>query len=76
MNHAAYAYSLPDLKFLGGSDVGADPDWITFSPDSKTAFVASAGSDSVSIVDAATMKQVGKIPVGKVPKRNSTAVLK
>lgn len=56
--------------------VGHDPDWITFSPDSKTAYVASAGTNSVSVVDAAQKKQIATIPVGKVPKRNSTAMLK
>jgi YVTN family beta-propeller protein len=76
LNSHVYVYSLPDLKMIGDIEVGHDPDWITFTPDSKTAFVASAGTDSVSIVDAATMKQVGKIPVGKLPKRNSTAMLK
>jgi YVTN family beta-propeller protein len=69
-------YSLPDLKMTADIEVGHDPDWITFSPDSKTAYVASAGTDSISVVDAATKTQVGKISVGKVPKRNSTAVLK
>lgn len=76
LNSHVYVYSIPDLKMVGDIEVGHDPDWITFSPDSKTAYVASAGSDSVSVVDAGTMKQVGKIAVGKVPKRNSTAVLK
>jgi YVTN family beta-propeller protein len=76
LNGHVYVYSLPDLKMTADIEVGHDPDWITFSPDSKTAYVASAGTDSISVVDAATKTQVGKISVGKVPKRNSTAVLK
>ena len=76
LNSHVYAYSLPDLKLIADIEVGHDPDWITFSPDSKTAYVASAGSDSVSVVDAVQKKMVAKIPVGKVPKRNNTANLK
>jgi YVTN family beta-propeller protein len=74
-NSALYAYSLPDLKLLGGADVGAAPDWVTLTPDSKTAYVANAGSNSVSVVDLKTMKEVTRIPVGQVPKRNATAML-
>jgi YVTN family beta-propeller protein len=76
LNHAAYAYSLPDLKYLGGSDVGADPDWITFSPDSKLVYVACADANAVSVIDAKTIKEVARIPVGESPKRNITVMLK
>ena len=62
MNHAAYAYSLPDLKYLGGVDVGSDPDWVTFSSDSKTVYVACAESDNVSAIDVASIKEVARIP--------------
>lgn len=73
VNSAVYAYSLPDLKLLGGVQVGHHPDWLTFTPDSKTVYVANAGSNSVSAVDIATRKEVARIPVGQVPKRNITA---
>jgi len=73
-NSALYAYSLPDLKVLGGADVGKAPDWVTLTPDGKTAYVANAASNSVSVVDIKTMKEVTRIPVGEVPKRNITAV--
>jgi len=76
LNSHVYIYSLPDLKLTGDIKVGADPDWITFTPDSKMAYVASAGTDSVSVVDVAAKKQVASIPVGKTPKRNNTAMLK
>jgi YVTN family beta-propeller protein len=76
MNHAAYAYSLPDLKYLGGVDVGSDPDWVTFSSDSKTVYVACAESDNVSAIDVASIKEVARIPVGQSPKRNTTVILK
>jgi YVTN family beta-propeller protein len=75
VNHAVYAYSLPDLKLLGGVEVGHHPDWLTFTPDSRTVYVANAGSNSVSAVDIASMKEVARIPVGQVPKRNITAIV-
>jgi YVTN family beta-propeller protein len=76
LNGHVYMYSVPDLKLVGDVEVGHDPDWITFSPDSKTAYVASAGTNSISVVDIAQKKMVSSIPVGRVPKRNSTANLK
>ena len=75
LNSALYMYSLPDLKLLGGADVGNAPDWVTLTPDGKSAYVANAGANSVSVVDIKSMKEVTRIPVGQVPKRNITAVL-
>jgi YVTN family beta-propeller protein len=75
MNSYVYGYSLPDLRLLGGVHVGDHPDWLTFTPDSKRIYVANAGSNSVSVVDIATMKEVKRIAVGQVPKRNITAIL-
>jgi YVTN family beta-propeller protein len=60
---------------LGGADVGAAPDWVTLTPDSKTAYVANAGSNSVSVIDIKSLKEVTRIPVGQAPKRNMTAML-
>ena len=57
------------------SKVGHHPDWVTLTPDGKRAYVANAGSNSVSVVDIATHKELTQIPVGQVPKRNITAVL-
>jgi YVTN family beta-propeller protein len=48
---------------------------VTLTPDSKSAYVANAGSNDVSVVDLATLKEVTRIPVGQVPKRNITALL-
>jgi YVTN family beta-propeller protein len=75
VNHAIYAYSMPDLKLLGAVPVGHHPDWLTFSPDSRRVFVANAGSNSVSVVDVTTRKELSKVPVGQVPKRNTTALM-
>lgn len=74
VNHAVYAYSMPDVTLLGGVEVGHHPDWLTFTPDSKRVYVANAGSNSVSAVDIATRKEIGRVAVGQVPKRNITAV--
>src|SRR5262249_32831113 len=73
-NTRLYTYSLPDLKLLGEAKVGHHPDWLTFTPDSKFAYVANAGSNSVSVVDIAAHKELAQVPVGQVPKRNITAV--
>jgi len=75
MNTRIYEFSMPDLKLLGDCRVGHHPDWLTFTPDSKRVYVANAGSNSVSVIDTATRKEIMQIPVGQVPKRNTTAVL-
>lgn len=75
LNSSIYTYSIPDLKLLGSVEVGKSPDWVTLTPDGKTAYVANAASNSVSVVDLKAMREVMKIPVGQVPKRNVTAVL-
>ena len=52
-----------------------DPEWLTFTPDSKRVYVAAAGDNAVFVIDVKTMKEVARIPVGQVPKRNATAIL-
>ena len=75
MNTRMYQYSLPDLKLIGETKVGHHPDWVTLTPDGKRAYVANAGSNSVSVIDLAARKEITQIKVGQVPKRNITAVL-
>jgi YVTN family beta-propeller protein len=76
LNSALYAYSLPDLKLLGGADLsGKGAAWVTLTPDGKRAYVANAVTNDVSVVDIKTMKEVALIPVGFVPKRNTTGIL-
>lgn len=75
LNSSIYYYSLPDLKLIGSTGVGRSPDWVTLTPDGRTAYVANAASNSVSVVDIKSMKEIMRIPVGEVPKRNITAVL-
>jgi len=72
----AYIHSLPDLKEVGRVFVGQHPEWLTFTPDGHFVYVAAAGDDTVFVVDAATMKEVARVPVGRVPKRNATAILR
>jgi YVTN family beta-propeller protein len=49
--------------------------WLTLTPDGKTAYVANAVTNDVSAVDIKSMKEVARIPVGFVPKRNTTGAL-
>src|SRR5262249_4806431 len=85
--NAVFAYSLPDLKLLGdvalpevhpliGVPTGSVPEWITFAPDSKTVYVSNSAAGSVSVIDAATRTLTTVIPVGEVPKRINTLVLR
>jgi YVTN family beta-propeller protein len=84
--NAVFEYSLADLKLLGHAELpevkrqgkassGAVPEWITFTPDSKTVYVSNSGARSVSAIDAQTLKEIASIPVGEVPKRINTLVL-
>jgi YVTN family beta-propeller protein len=75
VNSAVYAYSLPDVKLLGGVHVGDHPDWLTITPDSKRVYVGNAGSNSTSAIDATTRREIAQIPVGQVPKRIITMVI-
>ena len=76
LNNALYAYSLPDLHLIGGADLGGKgASWVTLTPDGKTAYVAMAVTNDVSVVDINSLKEITRIPVGFVPKRNITALL-
>ncbi len=73
LNSALYAYSLPDLKILGGVELGGrGAGWLTISPDDKTAYVANEHTNNVSVVDIKSLKEVALIPVGFAPARNTT----
>ena len=84
--NAVFAYSLPDLKLMGHVSLpetpvpgkaprGGGPAWITFTPDSRTVYVSTCGTKSVSAIDVEAMKEVTRIPVGELPDRISTLVL-
>ncbi len=82
-----FAYSLPDSKLLGyvslpevqlpgGGARSGGPAWVTFTPDSKTVYVSTCGTKSVSAIDVKKMKEVTRIPVGEMPDRISTLELR
>ena len=76
LNNELYSYSLPDLKVVGGADLGGKgAAWVTLTPDGKTAYVAMAVTNDVSVVDIKSLKEIARIPVGYVPKRNTTGML-
>jgi YVTN family beta-propeller protein len=73
LNSTLYAYSLPDLKLLGGAALGGKgAGWLTISHDDKTAYVANEHTNNVSVVDIKSLKEVALIPVGYAPARNTT----
>jgi|GraSoiStandDraft_4_1057263.scaffolds.fasta_scaffold307236_1 YVTN family beta-propeller protein len=86
-NNAVFVYSLDDLKMVGqvalpalklpGHEaISAVANWVTFTPDSKTIYVSNAGSRSVTAIDVAAMKVKAVVPVGEVPKRINTLVIR
>ena len=75
-NARAYAYSLPDLKLIGGVDVGGLPDWVTFTPDSRQIYVATENTDSVVVIDVPSVREITRVKVGSAPKRNITVTMR
>jgi YVTN family beta-propeller protein len=71
-NSTLHAYSLPDLKLLGGAALGGKgANWVTISPDDKRAYVANPQTNDVSVVDIKPLKEVARVPVGFAPSRNT-----
>jgi YVTN family beta-propeller protein len=76
LNNMLYAYSLPDLRVIGSADLGGKgAAWVTLTPDGERAYVAMAVTNDVSVVDVKSLKEIARIPVGFVPKRNTTGML-
>ena len=84
--NSVFVYSVPELKLLGSvplpeiklpgkAPIGAGPNWITFTHDSRGVYITGRSSHSVTAIDAKTMKVVAVIPVGEAPDRISTLVL-
>jgi YVTN family beta-propeller protein len=67
---------LPDLRLPGRAPIAAVPNWVTFTPDSKTIYISHAALRSVSAIDTRAMKLIATIPVGEVPKRINTLVVR
>lgn len=76
LNNMLYVYSLPDVKYVGGAELGGKgAAWVTLTPDGKTAYVANAVTNDVSVVDIKSLKEIARVNVGFVPKRNTAAML-
>jgi YVTN family beta-propeller protein len=76
LNSTLYAYSVPDLKLLGGVALGGKgAGWLTITPDDKTAYVANEHTNDVSVVDIKSLKEIALVPVGFAPARNVTWML-
>lgn len=84
--NSVFVYTLPDLKLLGRvampeeklpgrAPIGAQPDWITFTPDSRKVYVTNGKLKSISVVDAKSLKLIAVVPVGEVPAKISTLAL-
>ena len=85
--NAVYAYSLPELKLLGHAalpelkvagraPISAVPNWVTFTPDSRRLYISNAAARSVSVIDTQSLKLIATVPVGEVPKRINTLVVR
>jgi YVTN family beta-propeller protein len=85
-SNAVFVYSLPELKLLGyvpvthakeeaGHPISSIPSWITFTADGSTAYVSCDNANTVSVIDARTMKEVATIPVEQGLKFDATLVL-
>jgi YVTN family beta-propeller protein len=76
LTNALNSYSLPDLKLVGTAYLsGRGAAWVTVTPDGKRAYVADPVGNNTLVVDIPSMKEVAKIQVGQVPKRNFTMVI-
>jgi YVTN family beta-propeller protein len=69
LDDSVTVFSLPQLQRLTTIKVGRGPDWMVFTPDGARCYISNAGSNSVSSIDAVKLKELVRIPVGKVPKR-------
>src|SRR5215475_4761927 len=86
-NNAVFVYALPEIKLVGEvalpalklaghGPIASVPNWVTFTPDSKTIYISNAAIKSVTAIDTEDMKVKAVVPVGEVPKRITTLVMK
>jgi YVTN family beta-propeller protein len=64
-----YVYDVAAQKISKEIHTGACPNWITFTPDGRYVAVSNSASNTASIIDAHTHREVAVVKVGKGPKR-------
>lgn len=69
IDNKIYIYAIPNIKLLGKIDVGVGPNWITFTPDGRRAYVSNAFENTVSAIDCEKREVLSTIKVGEAPKR-------
>jgi YVTN family beta-propeller protein len=85
--NAVFIYSTEDLSLLGHVDLpdlnlpgyprgGSVANWVAFTPDGGTIYVTNSGLRSVTAIDTASRTVKAVVPVGEVPKRMSTLVMR
>lgn len=57
-------YTHPDLKLVATIDVAEGPNWITFSPDGRFAYVGCRSSNEVSVIAVDTLREVKRVKTG------------
>ena len=60
----------PDYPEIGMVPMPGRIYWLSFTPDSKYAYVAVRSTRQMAVVDTQTKKVIAHLPVGNVPKRN------
>jgi YVTN family beta-propeller protein len=71
----AAIYSMPDLQLLGTVPVGREPNWVTFSRDSKYAYVSNRRDNTLSVISIPERKEVARLKVGEFPQRMTTTMV-
>jgi len=66
---------LPDIQIPGRQLGGAVANWVTFTPDGQI-YISNSGLRSVTAINVATRKINAVVPVGEVPKRIGTLVMR
>lgn len=72
-----HAYSLPDLNHIGAVPIDVDPFRITFTPDSRFAYVSNAASATLSVIDTQAFAGGGARPgrTGAQARRDGNAAV-
>ncbi|WP_028970399.1 YVTN family beta-propeller repeat protein [Sphingomonas sp. URHD0057] len=68
-------FAVPDMKVLADIPVGREPNWIALSRDERFAYVSNRKDDTISVIDMAALREVGRIAVGDLPQRMHTAIV-